>query len=129
MVRVEQTGSVTSGQLGQFGIGANSPGSVRDFVGSEWGWLGVTAWGQGYATELSKAALKYGVAELKVRHIFAVVSPNHLASIRVLEKVGMRQVDVLMMYLSNRRAWCTKPVASWMTTNTCSLMSRQGWHR
>lgn len=55
----------------------------------------VSAWGQGYATELGETALKYGFDELKVPHIFAVVRPNHLASIRVLEKIGMSYVEAL----------------------------------
>ena len=47
------------------------------------------AWGQGYATELSQAALVYGLDELALPEIFAVVRPDHSASISVLEKVGM----------------------------------------
>jgi RimJ/RimL family protein N-acetyltransferase len=55
----------------------------------------VTAWGQGYATELSRAALEYGFEELRVPEVFALVRPAHAASIGVLEKVGMQRVDVL----------------------------------
>lgn len=55
----------------------------------------VTAWGQGYATELSRAALEYGFDELNVPQVFALVRPAHVASIRVLEKIGMQRVDVL----------------------------------
>lgn len=55
----------------------------------------VTAWGKGYATELSQAALDYALAELHAPDIFAVVRPTHLASIRVLEKIGMQRVESL----------------------------------
>lgn len=55
----------------------------------------VSAWGQGYATELSRAALEYGFAELAVPEIFAVVRPNHVASIKVLEKAGMQRMGSL----------------------------------
>ncbi|MET0950934.1 MAG: GNAT family N-acetyltransferase [Pseudomonas sp.] len=55
----------------------------------------VTAWGKGYATELSQAALDYGFNDLQVADIFAVVRPSHLASIRVLEKMGMQHIDSL----------------------------------
>jgi RimJ/RimL family protein N-acetyltransferase len=55
----------------------------------------VTAWGKGYATELSQAALDYGFSDLQLPDIFAVVRPNHLASIRVLEKIGMQHIDSL----------------------------------
>ena len=54
-----------------------------------------SAWGQGYATELSRAALEYGFTELAVAEVFAVVRPAHMASIKVLEKVGMQLVDTL----------------------------------
>jgi RimJ/RimL family protein N-acetyltransferase len=57
--------------------------------------FGVQAWGQGYATELSQAALDYGFAELQVPEIYAVVRPLHYASIRVLEKVGMQRIGTL----------------------------------
>lgn len=55
----------------------------------------VKGWGQGYATELSQAALEFGFAELAVPEIYAVVRPNHSASIKVLEKVGMQCIDTL----------------------------------
>ena len=55
----------------------------------------VQAWGKGYATELSQAALDVGLAELDIPEIYAVVRPQHHASIRVLEKVGMQRIDTL----------------------------------
>lgn len=55
----------------------------------------VEAWGQGYATELSQAALEYGFEELEVAEVFGIVRPAHGASIRVLEKVGMVRVGKL----------------------------------
>lgn len=57
--------------------------------------FGVKAWGQGYATELSQAALDYGFLELEVPEVYAIVRPQHHASIRVLEKVGMQRIDTL----------------------------------
>ncbi len=55
----------------------------------------VSAWGKGYATELGEAALAYGFGELGLGAIFALVRPEHSASIKVLEKSGLRRVDVL----------------------------------
>jgi len=55
----------------------------------------VQAWGQGYATELSQAALDFGLHELRLPEIYAVVRPLHYASIRVLEKIGMQRIDTL----------------------------------
>lgn len=54
-----------------------------------------TAWGQGYATELGTRALAYAFNELKAEQVFALVRPSHLASIGVLEKIGMQPFDEL----------------------------------
>ena len=50
----------------------------------------VEAWGQGYATELGRNALTDAFERLGVREVFGLVRPDHEASIRVLEKIGMR---------------------------------------
>lgn len=79
--------------LGFGGIGLRKFGEVERLnLGYR---LAVGAWGQGYATELSRAALEYGFDELKVSDVFALVRPAHTASIGVLEKIGMQRVDVL----------------------------------
>lgn len=57
--------------------------------------FGVNAWGQGFATEMAQAALDFGFAKLEVVEIFALVRPAHLASIKVLERVGMQRFDTL----------------------------------
>jgi RimJ/RimL family protein N-acetyltransferase len=53
------------------------------------------AWGKGYASELAAASLAFAFEDLGKPEVFAVVRPAHLASIRVLEKVGMQRIDVL----------------------------------
>lgn len=55
----------------------------------------VSAWGQGYATELGVAALDWGLNQLELPAIYGLVRPNHSVSIRVLEKIGMQRIDVL----------------------------------
>lgn len=47
-------------------------------------------WGQGFATELSLFAIRYGFSELQADSIFALVRPTHTASIKVLEKCEMQ---------------------------------------
>jgi len=47
-------------------------------------------WGNGYATETAKALTDYGFSELNLHRVYATVHPENAASIRVLEKVGMR---------------------------------------
>lgn len=52
-------------------------------------------WGKGYATELTKATIAFGLHELGKKEIFAIVRPQHLVSVKVLEKSGMILVDEL----------------------------------
>lgn len=53
------------------------------------------AWGRGYATELGLAALAFGFDEHRCDEIFGLVRPQHAASIRVLEKIGMARFATL----------------------------------
>ena len=46
-------------------------------------------WGKGIATEASRAILKYGFDQLKLKKIIAIAMKEHVASIRVMQKVGM----------------------------------------
>ena len=52
-------------------------------------WLGVSYWGQGYATEASREMLRYGFEELNLHRIFATHFKHNPASGRVLKKIGM----------------------------------------
>lgn len=45
-------------------------------------------WGRGIATEASRPLLEYGFRELGLERIIALVFPENLASVRVLEKLG-----------------------------------------
>ena len=55
----------------------------------------VEAWGRGYATELATASLKVAFTMHELAEVYGLVRPQHLASIRVLEKVGMPLVGTL----------------------------------
>lgn len=46
-------------------------------------------WGKGYATEAAKACLKYGFEKLGHDEIIARVIPENVASVKVIEKLGM----------------------------------------
>lgn len=54
-------------------------------------------WGDGIATEASRAVLKYGFEELNIKSIVAIAMKEHTASIRVMQKVGM-QFDKIAPY-------------------------------
>ncbi len=49
-------------------------------------------WGQGYASEAAQAVLDQQQRQLQLQKIYALVDPGHEASIRVLQKVGMRRI-------------------------------------
>lgn len=48
-----------------------------------------SAWGKGYATEAAFACLKYGFETLGLQRIVGRAMPQNLASLKVLEKIGM----------------------------------------
>ncbi|WP_409298040.1 GNAT family N-acetyltransferase [Pseudomonas sp. KCJK8993] len=50
----------------------------------------VEAWGRGYATQLGLAALEHAFKPLGPPEVYRLVRPGHGASIRVLEKIGVR---------------------------------------
>ena len=47
-------------------------------------------WGQGYAFEAADATLRHGAKKFGLARVIGVVSEGNTASIRVLEKLGMR---------------------------------------
>lgn len=49
-------------------------------------------WGNGYGTESARAVLNYTV-ELKFPKVIAEVDKPNIASVRVLEKLGMKQTE------------------------------------
>ncbi len=63
--------------------------------------LGIADWGKGYATEISLALVDAAFFNLRAERIISTVDVNNRASIRVLEKIGMRWEAV---YRKHRRA-------------------------
>ena len=68
-------------------------------------------WGSGLATEASEAILDYGFNQLGLEKIVAIAMKENLASIRVMEKVGM-EFDKLAPYEPGTEDaiwyWCDK---------------------
>ena len=61
------------------------------FEGPERGYVIGRPWqGQGYATEVCRAILKYGFEELGFDEMHAFVRPENEASMRLCRKLGMR---------------------------------------
>ena len=49
-----------------------------------------THWGLGLATEAALASVRFGFADLGLKRIIGLVMPENSASVRVLEKTGLR---------------------------------------
>ncbi len=62
-------------------------------------------WGNGYATEVSKALIKSGFDDFKLHIVGAGVATNNLQSIKVLEKSGMTREGLRRKVLPIRGEW------------------------
>ncbi len=70
----------------------------------EIGWrFAKDTWGQGIATEAAQAALRHGLNDLGLPRVCAVAQAANLASLRVMEKIGMRFDRVEQMDGRTRR--------------------------
>lgn len=55
-------------------------------------------WGKGLATEAASAAIQQGFEQFKLPYILGIVEPANTASVRVLEKLGMRYERKTIFY-------------------------------
>ena len=55
------------------------------------------AWGLGYATEAGRAVLRHGFEALGFDEVIACTTPEHVASRRVLEKLGFEFVEMRVL--------------------------------
>lgn len=53
-------------------------------------WIGRPYWWQGYATEATKSVVRFGFEQLGLNRIFAHVLKTNSASVKVLQKAGLR---------------------------------------
>ncbi len=67
--------------------------------------LARSAWGRGYATEAAAAVLRWGFAGLLQPRVVAVADPANGASLRVLEKLGMRPQGTRWCYGAEHRVF------------------------
>ena len=52
-------------------------------------------WGKGLATEACRPIMRYGFEVLKLECIIGLVDPANVASVRVLEKLGLTYVEMI----------------------------------
>jgi hypothetical protein len=76
------------------GLGGLQPLGATDDVEVGW-WLVPERWGQGLATEVGRAALRFAFDVAGLERVMAVAHPDNLASRRVMERLGMRPLDVV----------------------------------
>jgi ribosomal-protein-alanine N-acetyltransferase len=50
-------------------------------------------WGLGLATEAARASVRFGFTKLGLKRIIGLTMPENLASVRVLEKTGLRYIE------------------------------------
>lgn len=55
-------------------------------------------WGKGLATEAAQAAVRFGFEELRLDQIVGFAELENRGSIRVLEKVGMRFLEMVRLF-------------------------------
>ncbi|MFN6465876.1 MAG: GNAT family N-acetyltransferase [Nostoc sp. DedVER02] len=79
--------------IGNCGIRVNDPEMREANIGYE---LNTQYWRQGYATEAAQAILKFGFEELRMHRIWSWCVADNLASVKVLEKIGMRREGHLL---------------------------------
>jgi RimJ/RimL family protein N-acetyltransferase len=58
-------------------------------------WIAVQAWGKGYATEATRRVIRYAFEELKLNRVYAHHMVRNPASVKVLEKLGMKREGLL----------------------------------
>ncbi len=73
--------------IGAIGIRIRNSSSKKADLGY---WVRHDLWGKGFATEATVAVIKFGFESLNMNRIWATASPQNTASLRVLEKAGMK---------------------------------------
>lgn len=62
-------------------------------------------WGSGFATEAAQALLRFGFEGPGLKRIWATCRPENLASVRVLERIGMQREAHLHDHICIRGRW------------------------
>jgi ribosomal-protein-alanine N-acetyltransferase len=83
----------------------------QDYQQGEMGWaLGVDYRGQGYATEAARALMDYGFRSLALHRIHADTSTDNVASLRIMERLGMRREGLLRGAVYEEGHWVDRYV-------------------
>ena len=88
--------------IGTCGIRATKVNRQEAELGYE---LNPDYWGQGYATEAAHAMLTFGFGTLHLQRVWAQCVAENEASVRVLERLGMRQEQRLSKHTWMQERW------------------------
>lgn len=68
-------------------------------------WVGAPFWGQGIMSEAAACVVAHAFTTVDLHRIQAVVLPENIGSVRVLEKLGFQHEGVLRDYVLKWGAW------------------------
>ena len=86
----------------------------------EWeiGWgMQPACWGLGYAPEAALAMLRFAFGELNAHRVTAFCHAGNTASVRVMEKIGLRREGRLRQVRRLADAWCDEYVYAILETD------------
>lgn len=100
-----ETERIKKNDIGLLAVEVKATGEFLGFIGlarpsyethftpcTEIGWrLNRQSWGQGYATEGALEVIRFAFEELGLQEVVSFTSKLNLASIRVMEKIGMNR--------------------------------------
>lgn len=92
MAVYERDGGAFVGSCGIFRRGRDLGSAFDPYP--EAGWIVARPhWGKGYASEAMEAVIKWGMGELGMTRIVAIIDPDNAASLRIAEKLGFAEID------------------------------------
>jgi RimJ/RimL family protein N-acetyltransferase len=65
-------------------------------------------WGKGFATEATRVVVDYGFQAFDLAKVYARADPRNVASVRVMEKLGMRREALLRSQVLRRGERCDR---------------------
>lgn len=89
--------------IGRCGVQLTKP---EQHEATLWYILRRSAWGHGYATEAARKMAELAFTEARAHRLIAEADPRNSASIRVLEKVGMRREGLSRESHRLADVWC-----------------------
>lgn len=107
---------------GRISLTLNNP-STREW---EIGWtIHRLFWGKGYAPEAARTALAYLFENLHAHRVIAFTNRNNQPSVRVMEKLGMRQDGCLREALWLNGAWNDELIYSILDREFSELIDKE----